>query len=78
VQVKAPKKPELAPLMKQELKKRFPEFDEDPSKPAEGGGLDGFVDPKLTPGGYLKHMDTSFESFFYQRDYSMKNFNFYL
>ena len=26
----------------------------------------------------MKHIDTSFESFFYQRDYSLKSFNFYL
>ena len=26
----------------------------------------------------MKHMDTTFENFFYQRDYTLKNFNFYL
>ena len=26
----------------------------------------------------MKHMDTSFESFFYQRDYSLRSFRFYL
>ena len=62
--------------MKKELKERFPEFD---AKPGQAEGLDdGVFDPKLTPGGYLKYMDTSFESFFYQRDYNLKNFNFYL
>jgi hypothetical protein len=33
---------------------------------------------KVTPGSYVKHIDTSFESFFYQREYTLKNFNFYL
>jgi len=76
--VKVAKKPEMAPLMKKELKKRFPEFDT-PSGASVEEALDGGAfDPKTTPGGYLKHMDTSFESFFYQRDYSLKSFNFYL
>ena len=26
----------------------------------------------------MKHLDTSFESFFYQRDYTLQNFQFYL
>jgi pentatricopeptide repeat protein len=26
----------------------------------------------------MKHLDSSFESFFYQRDYTERNFTFYL
>jgi len=29
-------------------------------------------------GTFMKHMDTSFESFFYQREYNEKNFCFYM
>lgn len=71
------KKPEMAPMMKKEIREKFPEFDAAPTleNSMQQGNLDEI---KLSPGEYLKHMDTSFESFFYQRDYSMKSFNFYL
>ena len=44
------------------------------------------VDPNAPPvamgsrdsGSFMKHMDTSFESFFYKREYTEKNFNFYM
>ena len=77
VKVRVDKKPEMAPLMKKELKEKFPEFDAAPT--LENSMQQGnFDEIKLSPGEYLKHMDTSFESFFYQRDYSVKSFNFYL
>lgn len=77
VKVRTEKKPELAPLMKKELKEKFPEFDQPVTD--DNSMLPGqFDEIKLAPGEYLKHMDTSFESFFYQRDYTLKNFNFYL
>ena len=31
-----------------------------------------------SPDTFMKHMDTSFESFFYQREYTERNFTFYL
>jgi hypothetical protein len=63
--------------MKKELKKKFPEFDS-PQAFTDPNLDNGMFDPKTRPGEYLKHMDTAFETFFYQRDYSLKNFNFYL
>jgi pentatricopeptide repeat protein len=50
--------------MKKELKERFPEFDQEASldDPMQSGT---FAEVKLTPGMYLKHIDTAFESFFY-------------
>lgn len=64
VKVKFEKKPEMAPLMKKELKEKFPEFDTQPT--LENSMQQGSFDEiKLSPGEYLKHMDTSFESFFY-------------
>ena len=30
-----------------------------------------------SPDTFMKHLDTSFESFFYQRDYTERNFTFY-
>lgn len=33
---------------------------------------------QTAPDQFMKHLDTSFESFFYQRDYNEKNFTFYL
>jgi hypothetical protein len=30
------------------------------------------------PDEFMKHMDSSFEAFFYQRDYTERNFTFYL
>lgn len=68
------KTPETAPQIKKELSKRFPEFDD---KVQASLNNPDFM-PKLAPNEFLKNMDTSFESFFYQRDYNLKNFNFYL
>lgn len=64
----------MAPLMKKEIKERFPEFDEK----APVSMSDEMSQAKMAPGEYLKNIDTSFESFFYQRDYNLKNFNFYM
>ena len=33
---------------------------------------------QVDPAEFMKHMDTSLENFFYQRPYTVKNFNFYL
>lgn len=33
---------------------------------------------KYSPNKFMKYMDTSMEKFFYQREYTLKNFNFYL
>ena len=33
---------------------------------------------ELTPGEFMKHMNTSLEYFFYRRPYNLHNFNFYL
>jgi len=50
-----------------------------------GAALDAMPDSshpltykKRDPAEFMKYMDTSFESFFYQRVYSEKNFSFYL
>jgi hypothetical protein len=64
----------MAPLIKQEIKKRFPEFDDHRKITIHDEGFQA----KTSPGEYLKHIDTTYESFFYQRDYSLKNFTFYL
>jgi hypothetical protein len=33
---------------------------------------------QTSPGAFMKHMDASFEAFFYQRGYTERNFTFYL
>jgi len=35
-------------------------------------------DPSFDPSRTIRHIDTTFEHFFYQRPYTLKNFNFYL
>jgi hypothetical protein len=60
--------------MKKEMKQRFPEFDDK----AKVDLNDEVTQAKMSPNAYLKNIDSSFENFFYQRDYSVKNFNFYL
>jgi hypothetical protein len=51
----------MAPLMKKEIKQRFPEF-EDSVLPSMD---DEMFQAKMAPGEYIKHIDTAFESFFY-------------
>ncbi len=64
----------MAKEIKKELDRRIPEFDDK----VQLSMNDPMMQPKMTPNEFMKNIDTSFESFFYQRDYSLKNFNFYL
>jgi hypothetical protein len=40
--------------------------------------VDSIEAPYVTPSTILKQIDSSFESFFHQRDYTERNFAFYL
>ena len=51
----------MGSLMKKEIQQRFPEFDDKAPMSLE----DESFQAKMTPGTYIKHIDTSFESFFY-------------
>ena len=55
------KTPPMGSLMKKEIQQRFPEFDDKAPMSLE----DESFQAKMTPGTYIKHIDTSFESFFY-------------
>jgi len=67
--------------MKSELKKKLPGFTS-----AQLDQLDSSVESVNNPAKFkgkatdqfMKHMDTSLESFFYQRKYTERNFTFYL
>lgn len=63
--------------MKKELNRKQPVFS-DPNSEEAHLFTESLAEPKYAPGHFLKQIDTSFESFFYQRDYTLKNFNFYL
>ena len=42
------------------------------------GDLATLSAPTKSPGDVLKHIDSTFESFFYKRNYTERNFSFYL
>jgi hypothetical protein len=64
----------MAAQIKKEMKMRLPEFEDN-----QANILDNpLFQPMLSPAHYMRNIDTSFESFFYQRDYTLYNFNFYL
>ena len=80
VPIKAPK---VSPAVKTEIKKKIPAYIDDLMKDIpEDLALEESGDPasfkSKTPDQFMKHMDSTFESFFYQRDYTLKNFCFYL
>jgi hypothetical protein len=73
----------VSPKLKNELKKKAPKYivdqitDEvDNALTKEDGSPIHFN--QKSPDSFMKHLDTSFESFFYQRDYTERNFTFYL
>lgn len=79
------KSPRASPQLKAEMRKGMPTYLQSPAGKALEASFDEFVDSShpLTyqsrdPAEFMKHMDGSFESFFYQRDYSERNFSFYL
>lgn len=61
-----------SPEIKKVVDSKMPEFNEQFEEPSEENTL------KYAPNKFMKYMDTSMEKFFYQRDYSLANFNFYL
>lgn len=75
--------PKVSPRVKSEMRKKVPRYmidssmtGEDINFTKEDGSPAHFN--QTSPDTFMKHMDTSFESFFYQRDYSERNFTFYL
>ena len=77
------KTPKVAPKLKAELKKKAPSFLQGAiDQVNEVMALDESADPsnfKLrAPDQFMKHIDATFESFFYQRAYTERNFTFYL
>lgn len=60
----------ISPAVKQLMNKQIPNLSE----------IDGSVimPPSVSPGKILQQIDSSFESFFNQRDYTERNFSFYL
>ena len=77
------KTPKVSPKLKKELKKKVPTYISQVLENFEDGldALEDSGDPATfkykSPDQFMKHMDTSMESFFYQREYNTKNFNFY-
>ena len=61
-----------SPEIKKVVDNKMPEFNEQFEEPSKENTL------KYAPNKFMKYMDTSMEKFFYQRDYSLANFNFYL
>mmetsp|Transcript_33326 Transcript_33326/g.51076 ORF Transcript_33326/g.51076 Transcript_33326/m.51076 type:complete len:83 (+) Transcript_33326:97-345(+) len=76
------KQPKTSPQIKKLFAKQLPTYINETNKAlevfdnAEDGTPAHFG--QRAPDQFMRHMDTSFESFFYQRDYTEKNFNFYL
>jgi len=60
----------VSPAIKQMLNKQMPNLAE-----IEGSIID---QPALSASTVLKQIDSSFESFFHKRDYTERNFSFYL
>ena len=64
-----------SPAVKSEMKKQIPRFNL-LDKPANQ--MDKRRQPYIPADQVLKSLDTDFESFFYKREYSERNFCFYL
>ena len=62
----------ISPNIKRATKVDVPQFNEKAVEVSEE------VTFKHSPGKFMKYMDTSLEKFFYQRNYTLENFNFYL
>jgi PPR repeat/Pentatricopeptide repeat domain len=60
----------MSPSLREDLNKQLTHFDE--------LGENMFENKTVAPDVVMKQIDTSFESFFYQRAYNQHNFNFYL
>ena len=60
----------VSPAIKQMLDKQMPNLAE----------IDGSIipQPTMTASTILKQIDSTFESFFHKRDYTERNFSFYL
>ena len=58
----------VAPAMKAELDKQMPKFE------MLGSGVRTYTPPDKV----IRHMDSTFESFFFKRDYTERNFCFYM
>ena len=70
VKRKVDKELKVAPQIKEELDKQLPKFDE----LVESVTKSNYVPPDRV----LKEMDANFESFFFKRAYSERNFGFYI
>lgn len=64
--------PKVNPKVKEITDVQMPDFNEVQEEMSDA------VTFKHTPNKFMKYMDTSMEKFFYQRDYTLQNFNFYL
>lgn len=67
-----------APLIKQELDKQIPRFKMLEASMSASAMSTERRQPIVPPDRVLKSIDTSFESFFYQRAYTERNFCFYM
>ena len=74
----------MSSKLKREIQKKAPSYiDELVSGSLEIGGEEGGPPPPkhergaTDPASFMKHMDTGFESFFYKRAYTERNFQFY-
>lgn len=62
----------ISPEIKKVTKVDMPNFNERTENISEA------LTFKHSPNKFMRYMDTSMEKFFYQREYTQKNFNFYL
>ena len=77
--------PKASPKLKSEIGKGMPRFMNSKTALAIDDAIDSLPDSsnpmtfkERDPAEFMQYMDTSFESFFYQRAYNEKNFSFYL
>ena len=77
--------PRASPTLKKEIGKSMPHYMNSKTSKGIDAAMDMIPDSSdpmtfrsRDPADFMKHMDTSFESFFYQREYSEPNFSFYL
>jgi hypothetical protein len=73
--------PKASPKLKSEIKKKLPAYTSTVNQISDELGAFADGEPahfnQRSPDSFMKHIDTSLESFFYQRDYSLKSYNFY-
>lgn len=70
IQRKVDRAEKMSPTIREDLDSQLQGFDE--------MGHDSHKLKTVAPDRAMKQIDTSFESFFYQRPYTLPNFNFYL